>query len=82
LHIGYVPPYIGARSRKSLFDLANSEAMRPWSIGGTYDRPIPRRLGEDAGVPRDRFGQRKLATIVEFLPPYLPYGAPLRREFF
>jgi len=85
LHIGYVhapAPYIGGRSRKSLFDLANSEAMRPWSIGGTYDKPIPRRLGEEAGVPRDRFGQRKLATVVEFLPPYLPYGALLRREFF
>lgn len=85
LHIGYtqVPvPYIGARRRKELFVLANSDAMRPWSIGGTYDRPIPRRIGEDAGVPRALFGQIKLATVVEFPPPYLPYGAPLRRGFF
>ena len=85
LHIGYVhapAPYIGARRRKDLFDLANSEAMRPWSIGGNYDRPIPRRIGEDAGVPRALFGQTKLATVVQSPPPYLPHGAPLRREFF
>jgi hypothetical protein len=85
LHIGYVhapAPYIGARRRKNLFDLANSKAMRPWSIGGGYDRPIARRIGEDAGIPRALFGQTKLATIVEFMPPYLPHGAPLRREFF
>ena len=42
LHIGYVhapAPYIGARSRRSVFELSNSESMRRWSIGGIYDRP-------------------------------------------
>ena len=37
--------------------------MRPWSIGGAYDRPIPRRIAEEAGVPRDLFGQNKMATF-------------------
>lgn len=85
LHFGYIQvpaPYIGARSRQCLFDLANSEAMRPWSIGGTYDRPIPRRIAEEAGVPREAFGQVKLASVVAAMPPYLPHGAALRREFF
>jgi hypothetical protein len=85
LHLGYVhapAPYIGARRRKNLFDLSNSEVMRPWSIGGNYDRPIPRRIGETAGVPRELFGQTKLATVVEFRQPYLPFGSPLRNEFF
>ena len=84
LHIGYVhapAPYIGARSRKSIFALTHSESMRNWSIGGTYDRPIPRRLAEEAGVPRHLFGQVKLATVVELLPPYLPHGSLLRKEF-
>jgi hypothetical protein len=84
LHTGYVhvaAPFIGARSHKSLFDLGNSDEMRPWSIGGTYDRPIPRRIGEDAGVPRDAFGRFKLATVVESLPPYVPHCATLRTEF-
>ena len=34
--------------------------MRPWSVGGGYDRPIPRRIAEEAGVPRQHFGQRKM----------------------
>jgi hypothetical protein len=85
LHSGYIHvpvPYIGARSRKSLFHLANSGEMSPWSIGGTYDRPVPRRIAEEAGVPRHLFGQRKLASVVESLPPYLPHGKALRGEFF
>ncbi len=39
--------------------LSRSEAMRPWSVGGTYDRPIPRRLLEEAGVARGSFADRK-----------------------
>lgn len=85
LHVGYIhvaAPYIGARARTEIFRISNSEAMEPWSIGGTYDRPIARRLGEEAGVPRMAFGQDKRATVVEIMPPYLPLGAPLRSEFF
>lgn len=33
--------------------------LRPWSIGGDYDKPIARRIAEDAGVPRALFGQEK-----------------------
>ncbi len=33
--------------------------MRPWSIGGGYDKPIARRIAEEAGVPRHLFGQVK-----------------------
>jgi hypothetical protein len=85
LHAGYIhaaAPYIGARRRQDIFDIGNSEDMRSWSIGGAYDRPIPRRIGEEAGVPREAFGQTKLASVVEILPPYLPHGKRLRQEFF
>ncbi len=37
--------------------------MDPWRIGGDYDRPIPRRILEQQGVRRDKFGIRKLASI-------------------
>ncbi len=37
----------------------DSPALRPWSIGGDYDKPIARRIAEDAGVPRALFGQEK-----------------------
>jgi len=39
--------------------ITDSKAMRPWSIGGGYDRPIARRIAEEAGVPRHLFGQVK-----------------------
>lgn len=85
LHIGFVhaaAPYIGARRRELILKIGDSEDMRPWSIGGRYDRPIARRMAEEEGVPRKLFGQTKRATIVEVIPPYLPHGAALRGEFF
>ena len=39
--------------------ITDSKAMRPWSVGGGYDRPIARRIAEGAGVPRHLFGQIK-----------------------
>ena len=34
--------------------------MEPWSIGGDYDRPLARRILEEAGVPRSYFGSHKM----------------------
>lgn len=65
LRVGYqgiAVPSIGARRNQAVYEVAVSEEMRPWSIGGDYDRPIPRRIAEEAGLPRDRFGMRKAAT--------------------
>lgn len=39
--------------------ITESDAMKPWSVGGGYDRPIARRIAEEAGVPRHLFGQTK-----------------------
>jgi hypothetical protein len=36
-----------------------SPELAPWSIGGAYDKPIARRIAEDAGVPRHLFGHDK-----------------------
>ena len=38
--------------------------MQPYMLGGHYDRPIPRRLAEEAGVPRGAFATRKRAASV------------------
>ena len=65
-------PYLGtvdcqpARCRisRSVRRISNSEEMAPWSIGGDYDRPIPRRIVESAGVDRHMFGQTKRAVAV------------------
>ena len=36
-----------------------SAEMAPWTVGGDYDRPIPRRIAEEGGVPRGLFAQSK-----------------------
>ncbi len=56
--------------------------MDPWRLNTAYDRPIARLLAEEAGVPRMMFGQKKIATVVEFALPPVPYGAALRSEYF
>lgn len=56
-------PYVGARHGPAIHDITRSPEMRPWRLGtGYYDRPIPRRIAEEAGVPRASFGQRKLGA--------------------
>ncbi len=59
----HVPvPVIGARFPKPIKKISRSRRMSDWSIGGDYDRPIPRRVAEEAGVSRELFGQQKSAT--------------------
>lgn len=56
-------PYVGARHGPAIFRITRSAEMRPWRLGtGYYDRPIARRIAEEAGVPRAWFGQRKLGA--------------------
>ncbi len=71
-------PFIGARAIRDLVAISNSDEMAGWSVGGDYDRPIPRRLVETAGVPRNAFGRRKKAIVKTYA---LPRSAALRRDF-
>lgn len=57
-------PFIGVDSHPELYAVANSAEMAPWSVGSLYDRPIARRIVEEAGIPRDLFGQKKRAAGV------------------
>lgn len=55
-------PFIGCTKDESIKRISNSEEMRPWSVDNIhYDRPIPRRIAEEAGIPRHLFGQKKKA---------------------
>jgi len=61
----YVPlVYFGCLSLPSIYRISNSEEMKPWSVKGRYDRPIPRRIVEEKGVDRHLFGQSKKATTI------------------
>jgi hypothetical protein len=85
LVVGFIQlplPYIGARRKEDIAHITESPEMDPWRLGNTYDRPIARRIAEEAGIPRLMFGQSKMASVVIFAPPAIPYGKTLRREFF
>jgi hypothetical protein len=49
----------GALHRPAIQRITFSKEMKSWSLGGNYDRPIARRIVEEAGVPRELFGQHK-----------------------
>lgn len=59
-------PVIGATWHDALVRISNSEEMRPYQVGGHYDRPLPRRIAEEAGVPRGCFAQRKKNGSITF----------------
>jgi hypothetical protein len=69
LRVGFlhVPvPFIGACRHSEIHTISNSAEMRPFSVGGDYDRPICRRILEEAGIPRELVGQRKQAIATHF----------------
>ncbi len=74
-------PFIGARSREDILRITESDQMQPWRLGTSYDKPIPRRIAETAGVPRDLFGQIKMGTSILSPRPYMPVNDLLHEEF-
>ncbi|NWO06339.1 MAG: hypothetical protein HLX50_11770 [Alteromonadaceae bacterium] len=71
-------PFMYATQIASLNRLSNAPEMAPWSVGGSYDRPIPRRMGEEAGLARADFGTRKKAVISFYNQPK---NRVLRKQF-
>lgn len=64
----HVPvPLMTLRSHDSVARISESTELDPWSTGiRGYDRPIPRRIVESEGVPRELFGQAKNAVNQPF----------------
>ncbi|SFU51567.1 hypothetical protein SAMN05216339_103155 [Nitrosomonas eutropha] len=62
----------GVQQIRDINHLSNAEEMRSWDVVGNYSRPVPRRIIESAGVPREAFGITKKASAIgfsEFLSP-------------
>jgi hypothetical protein len=55
--IDFPPGSVGAIHAPAIHAISRSQAMKPWSIP-RYDKPLPRRIAEEAGVPRHLFGQK------------------------
>ena len=54
-------PAIAFNHADILRSIALSDELAPWRLETTtYDRPIARRIAEEAGVPREAFGQKKM----------------------
>ena len=51
--------FFGASEHLSLMKIVESAEMRPYTVRGRYDKPIQRRLAEEAGIPRGTFATVK-----------------------
>ena len=58
--------FLGVRQILDLHALNLSPEMRPWDVGGRYNRPLARRIIETAGIPRGSFAVHKRAGSVLF----------------
>jgi hypothetical protein len=72
-------PFIFARSVASIRRITDAPEMDPWRLRNSYDRPIPRRIAESAGVDRQLFGFHK--KMVSTSQAY-PSNEQLRKGFF
>ncbi len=72
-------PFMFAKSTRSIAAISRSAEMQPWTLKRAYDRPIPRRIVEGAGVERDLFGNRKKGAIYKYS---YPINRALRESFF
>ena len=77
--------FFGASEHLSLMGITNSPEMRPYSVPGLYDKPIQRRIAEEAGIPRGTFAtikRRSSASIHrDGLAALAPQSAASVREF-
>lgn len=68
--LNFNPLYAGGLHLSAMHGITMSGEMKPWRLGGGYDRPIARRIIEEAGVPRGSFGVTKRASA------YYRFGSP------
>lgn len=81
LKSGYISiplPGFLATAMRDIVAISRSKAMDPWRLHNNYDRPIPRRIAEEAGVDRHLFGMQKQHVATSYM---LPINRNLRKAF-
>ena len=66
MRVGFIDvplPCFGGEHYRDLVRISRAPEMRPWVLGRGYDKPIPRRILEEAGVSRGTFGEVKRASL-------------------
>jgi hypothetical protein len=71
-------PFILAGHVKEIINIGRSAELDPWRLNNSYDRPIPRRIAETAGVPRHVFGMKKRYLMDSYL---WPLNEKLKNDF-
>lgn len=61
-----MPPLFGADNWTSIRQITVQEDMLPYCLNNSYDRSIPRRMVEEAGVNRQDFGQLKRGAAFSY----------------
>ena len=56
--------FIGGQRWPDIHRISNAPDMAAFSVGGYYDRPVPRRILEEAGVPRAIVARVKNAASI------------------
>ncbi len=62
LDIGFIHcpvPFWGGLQYNDILNIGRSAAMKPWSVGGEYDKPFCRRVLSEAGIPDELYAQSK-----------------------
>ncbi|MBT8400296.1 MAG: hypothetical protein KJO98_07460 [Rhodothermia bacterium] len=70
LHRGFIHlplPFIGMNRESDILRISLSDEMQPWRTPGKYDQPICARVLDEAGVPRELFGQSKTGLSIRFM---------------
>lgn len=73
-------PMLGACWHPEILGISGAAEMARYRVGGSYDRPIPRRIVEETGVPREAFGQRKAAANLVCRSAWGALGDPALRR--
>lgn len=84
LHYGFINlavPFMGMTQVADICRISQSPAMGAWDIGGSYSRPIPRRLLEERGVPRELFGVVKTGASMRYVAGQDPWSANGHRAY-
>ncbi len=85
LHKGIIQcpiAFWGIQHGQQIQALWRRSEMKPWTLGTEYDRPIPRRIVEEAGVPRKIYARRKTVSGEYTWSPHpLPLSQKLRKEY-
>jgi hypothetical protein len=75
-------PYWGVRDIRAINAIGNATELAPWSVPRGYNRPICRRIVEEAGVPRNSFGVQKKATAQFLLRGHDFLTREMRRDYY